>query len=544
MQYSPEYTATTKRGSEQLQLSSLDNSEPKKARVTEPAPSKVVHVRNLPIDVSEQDLIQLASPFGRIINLVLLKGKNQAFIQLEDKMKAIQLINYYAANETNLRGKTVYFQFSNKDELSNSSFQNVPNSPKTTEESPNAILLVTIHNLVYPVTIEILYQIFSKFGNVLKILIFQKNGGFQSFIQFTSPSEASTAKMTLDGKNIYNNCCTLHIQYSTLPNLSVKYNNDKSRDFTNPMLPPGPPPSSPTHTMLHQPGSPLTMMPASPIAMQSSTYSTYPVMSTQPMYTGWVDSSGMPITAMSMAPMAPTTAVLSPGGYAYPSSPYAMSAPGVPGMAPNEPTVLIVSNLDTTRVTPDGLFTLFGAYGDVVRVKILFNKPDTALIQFVNSQHCKTALENLNGCPLYGKAIACNYSHHTTISMPRPGVDSEAAQKLTKDYSGSALHRFRVADSKNYMHICPPSATLHVSNISSTSSNVNDEQELRKIFEQHGRIDAFKFLSNKESQSRKKMALVQMAALNDAVEALVNLHNARYGDLNLRISFTTRKITA
>ena len=43
--------------------------------------------------------------------------------------------------------------------------------------------------------------------------------------------------------------------------------------------------------------------------------------------------------------------------------------------------VLIVSNLEETRVTPDVLFTLFGVYGDVLRVKILFNKKDTALIQ-------------------------------------------------------------------------------------------------------------------------------------------------------------------
>ena len=35
------------------------------------------------------------------------------------------------------------------------------------------------------------------------------------------------------------------------------------------------------------------------------------------------------------------------------------------------------------------MFTL-GAYGDVMRVKILFNKPDTALIQFADSQHTQT----------------------------------------------------------------------------------------------------------------------------------------------------------
>ena len=46
---------------------------------------------------------------------------------------------------------------------------------------------------------------------------------------------------TLDGQNIYNSCCTLRIEYSKLSSLNVKYNNDKSRDYTNPTLPTGDP---------------------------------------------------------------------------------------------------------------------------------------------------------------------------------------------------------------------------------------------------------------------------------------------------------------
>ncbi|CAF4276871.1 unnamed protein product, partial [Adineta steineri] len=41
----------------------------------------------------------------------------------------------------------------------------------------------------------------------------------------------------LHGQNIYNGCCTLQIEYSKLLSLTVKYNNDKSRDYTNPTLP-------------------------------------------------------------------------------------------------------------------------------------------------------------------------------------------------------------------------------------------------------------------------------------------------------------------
>jgi polypyrimidine tract-binding protein 2 len=44
---------------------------------------------------------------------------------------------------------------------------------------------------------------------------------------------------SLDGQNIYTSCCKLRIEYSKLSSLNVKYNNDKSRDYTNPTLPNG-----------------------------------------------------------------------------------------------------------------------------------------------------------------------------------------------------------------------------------------------------------------------------------------------------------------
>ncbi len=55
---------------------------------------------------------------------------------------------------------------------------------------------------------------------------------------------AQAAKNSLHGQNIYSGCCTLHIDYSKLNTLNVKYNNEKSRDYTNPLLPAGDCPDS------------------------------------------------------------------------------------------------------------------------------------------------------------------------------------------------------------------------------------------------------------------------------------------------------------
>ena len=43
----------------------------------------------------------------------------------------------------------------------------------------------------------------------------------------------------LDGQNIYSGCCTLRIEFSRLESLNVKFNNEKSRDFTRNDLPSG-----------------------------------------------------------------------------------------------------------------------------------------------------------------------------------------------------------------------------------------------------------------------------------------------------------------
>lgn len=64
---------------------------------------------------------------------------------------------------------------------------------------------------------------------------------FQALIQYPDAHTAQQAKAVLDGQNIYNGCCTLRIDNSKLTALNVKYNNDKSRDYTNPSLPPGEP---------------------------------------------------------------------------------------------------------------------------------------------------------------------------------------------------------------------------------------------------------------------------------------------------------------
>ncbi|CAB1349994.1 unnamed protein product [Coregonus sp. 'balchen'] len=236
--------------------SKANGSDSKKLRVEdrmEAPPSRVLHIRKLPNETSESEVIALGLPFGKVTNILTLKGKNQAFLELGTEEAAITMVNYYSTVTPHVRNVPVFIQYSNHKELKTDSGNQraqavlqavsavqgggTPTSDLTEASSP--VLRIIIDNMFYPVTLDVLQQIFSKFGTVMKIITFTKNNQFQALLQFNDPPTAQQAKVALDGQNIYNSCCTLRIDYSKLVNLNVKYNNDKSRDYTRPELPAG-----------------------------------------------------------------------------------------------------------------------------------------------------------------------------------------------------------------------------------------------------------------------------------------------------------------
>ncbi|GJU44546.1 polypyrimidine tract-binding protein homolog 3 [Tanacetum coccineum] len=86
-------------------------------------------------------------------------------------------------------------------------------------DEPNRILLVSIHHMIYLITVEVLHQVFSPLRYVEKVVIFHKSVGFQTLIQFQSPKNAIAARNSLQGCNIYEGCCQLDIKFSNLKEL-------------------------------------------------------------------------------------------------------------------------------------------------------------------------------------------------------------------------------------------------------------------------------------------------------------------------------------
>ncbi len=277
----------------------------------------------------------------------------------------------------------------------------------------------------------------------------------------------------------------------------MKENNLKSRDYTIP--PPG------------QPGLPASGM-GLPGPGLTNSFAPNQFASNQfgPQFGG---PSGFSQIQPGFAPMGPIGAAM----------PVVMSGP-----------VVLVNKLSESKGSMDlveQIFILFGVYGDVLRVKILFNKRDTAMVQFRTPQQASLAVKYLNGCVLNDLEIVVTHSRAVDVKLPLPNVsDEQGGTNLTRDYSTSTLHRYRNQAVMNLKNVNPPSLVLHVAYI----NNGTTVQELSTLF---GSIQSTPAIVE-FFKSDRKMAYIVMRSLPDAIKALIAFHNYQLGQYNIRVSFS------
>ncbi|KZC07870.1 Polypyrimidine tract-binding protein 1 [Dufourea novaeangliae] len=199
----PHHAADNNNDAKKVKLDKSHNSKP----------SRVIHIRNIPNEVSVGEIVHLGAPFGRVTNVLVLKGKNQAFLEMADENVATAMVAYYATCIAQLRGRIVYVQFSNHRELKtdqtyannapsnetprrgpptvlgfkgprvsvtnwssnirsfsqNSNNQvaipgqnQVAQTQAETQGGPNTVLRVIVEQMVYPISLDVLYQFWSQ----------------------------------------------------------------------------------------------------------------------------------------------------------------------------------------------------------------------------------------------------------------------------------------------------------------------------------------------------------------------------------------------
>uniref|UniRef100_A0A7I4AQW7 RRM domain-containing protein n=1 Tax=Physcomitrium patens TaxID=3218 RepID=A0A7I4AQW7_PHYPA len=324
--------------------------------------------------------------------------------------------------------------------------------------------------------------------------------GLQALLQYASQSSAVQARSTLQGRNIYDGCCTLDIQYSNLQELQVNYNNERTRDFTNAALP----------SEQSRPGNPGNNIMSSLFGEGGHVYS---MGAGGPRPGGFQQSGGHPALGMNsygQVAMGGASAAAAAFGGVLP--------PGITGT--NDRSTLLVSNLVPEKIDADRLFNLFSNYGNIVRIKILHNKPDHALIQMGDGFQAELAFNYLKGVTLFGKRMDVNFSKHAQIN---PSPD-------TSDFSSSPLNRFNRNAAKNYRYCCAPTKMIHVSSLPADIAL----EDITSHLSAHGTVaNAKVFESN-----GKKQALMLFESEEQATEALVCKHASQLQSNTIRLAFS------
>ncbi|KAL3635901.1 hypothetical protein CASFOL_020448 [Castilleja foliolosa] len=81
---------------------------------------------------------------------------------------------------------------------------------------------------------KLLQQVFDPHGVVDKIVTFQKSAGIQAQIRYRSHESAISARNFLQGRDIYDDCCRLDIQFSDFDKLQVNFIDERAHDITIP----------------------------------------------------------------------------------------------------------------------------------------------------------------------------------------------------------------------------------------------------------------------------------------------------------------------
>ncbi|KPU76482.1 uncharacterized protein Dana_GF13176, isoform L [Drosophila ananassae] len=300
--------------------------------------------------------------------------------------------------------------------------------PETTR--PNHILLFTIINPFYPITVDVLHKICHPHGQVLRIVIFKKNG-VQAMVEFDNLDAATRARENLNGADIYAGCCTLKIDYAKPEKLNVYKNEpDTSWDYTL---------------------STGEILPKPPLLGPGAAFPPFGAPEYHPTTPeNWKGAA-----------IHPTGLMKEPAGVvAGRNAPVAFTQQGQAQGA-----VMMVYGLDHDTSNTDKLFNLVCLYGNVARIKFLKTKEGTAMVQMGDSVAVERCVQHLNNIPVgTGGKIQIAFSKQNFLSeVINPFLLPDHSPSF-KEYTGSKNNRFLSPAQASKNRIQPPSKILHFFN--------------------------------------------------------------------------------
>nr|XP_033793411.1 heterogeneous nuclear ribonucleoprotein L-like [Geotrypetes seraphini] len=445
--------------------------------------SPVVHVRGLCESVVEADLVEALQKFGSICYVMMMPFKRQALVEFEDVEFAKKCVTGAAEEPVYIAGQQAFFNYSTSKRITR---------PANTEDpsGSNKVLLLSIHNPLYPITVDVLYTVCNPVGKVERIVIFKRNG-IQAMVEFDSVLDAQKVKSALNGADIYAGCCTLKIEYARPTRLNVIRNDSDSWDYTKPYL---------------------GRRERGKGRQRHAILGDHPSSYRQDGY----GSQGSLLPLPNQYRMGSRDA---PELVAYPL-PQASSSSYMHKGYPTGGSVAMVSGLHLSKMNCSRVFNLFCLYGNIAKVKFMKTIPGTALVEMGDEYAVERAVTHLNNVKLFGKRLNVCVSKQYSV-VPSQIFELEDGTSSYKDFAVSKNNRFTSAGQASKNIIQPPSCVLHYYNVPLCV----EEDTFQKLCEDHEVPLFIKYKVFAKSSAKTVSGLLEWESKTEAVEALTVLNH-------------------
>jgi heterogeneous nuclear ribonucleoprotein L len=446
-------------------------------------PSPVLHIRGLPEHTLEMDLIKLFDVYGEVREVTMMPQKRQALVEFKNLSDAEKVVEKSSESPLTIGHNQIQVSFSTSKRIVQRAADK-DSSEQSDESMENNVLLFTIYNAQYPITVEIIHQITSPYGTVVRIVMFRKTQ-VQAMVELKSIDDARNAKRNLNGADIYSGCCTLKVDYARPTRLTVSRNDQDAWDY-----------EKPTYTSWNEGGTNNSFGPPGSLLGHFNENS----------YRGRSSYDGGPYGGASQA------------GYQY--NRCLMNAPyqqyeGSLGPQSTTPVVMVY-NMDMNKMNCDRVFNLLCLYGNVIRVKFLRSNEGSAMVQLGDPMSADRAIENLSGFALMANQLLIRPSKQTMImDVPQPYELPDGSPSF-KDFSNSRNNRYNTPQMASKNRHFRPSRALHYWNCPPKF----EFEDMTKIFTDSDAPAPSKMLPYSKTTGRTSSGVLQWETETDALAAL------------------------